>query len=1385
MANLLQKASIVLTPTAYDNGKVLCAKPSEPPYGDFDFSRNSAATRVNAQGLVENVQILSSNLVQNGDFSEEGVQEVSNGSFSQEGSELVVNGDFATDSDWTADYGASQSDITISNGELSFISSATYGFAKQQINVTSGKIYKITADIKSFSGSMRLFSSSGNAAKTINSTGIITNYFTPIDATTLIGFSANNDIGASVVCNSISCVEVGQNWILGTGWSIAENKAVANTTGSTNGLLQTSAITSGKIYKATFEVLDYQGGSVRINLGGAGLTGVGNLVSANGVYTQYITSDGVDVYMQGRVGFNGSITNISVKEVGQNWTLGDSWEIGSSKATRVTSVDWGLDQAISSAVNGRTYRVTTEITDYTSGILRLALGSGGTVNAIGTGLGVYVNDFVWDGTSGTIIRYQGSFVGSISNISVIEITDDTNLPRINYEGFSYQDALGSEEVVNGTFDTDSDWVKGTGWSISGGTANCDGTQTSNSNLLQSNTAISGNTYKITYTITNYVSGTLKSVLGVGGVVRNSNGVYSEYITATSSSFLLQANSDFIGSIDNVSVKEYLGQSVVPDSGCGSYLFEPASTNLVPYSNDLNTTANAAINGSSTITLNYAASPSGENDAQRLEATSGTANGDYALRGFNPTTPPNLDYTHSVWLKSNNGNTQNAIFYGRAVQGPQAVCVVTDQWQRFEFTGDSVTGNYFAYLGVRPEYGSDATIDVLVWGAQVEQQSYATSYIPTENNPNGVSRNQDLCTNGGSLASINSTEGTLYGEIAALADGVNGRYISIGDGTLSNYVYFRITGVLNQIKMGVIKGGLTQASKEFVVSDLTQFNKLALSYSQDLFKFYVNGALIFTDTNGDIFPVGTLNTLTFNNANTANYFLGKTKALAVWKEALSDQELADLTYPTPTDPTFALDFDTIATDFTFARGSEATYVDAQGLIKSTNEIGPELVTNGDFATDTDWIKGSGATIGGGKANLDGSLSSSYADALRQVSILTVGKTYKFTYTVSNYVSGGAKFFGNNSVEFSANGTYTEYITATIPNVSLQDRAIPITCSIDNVSVKEYITATNTPRLDYSTGAEAFLLEPASTNLITYSEDFSNAIWAGAATSATITASTNINPSGGSGTYLVENVTGTQLGAVASVTAGLSYTGSFYVRNVSGSGAITLRDVNSVTTAFTATDEWQRFSVTGVATGPGRLYINVLTTGDVIEVWGAQLETSNGLGTFDGSYATSYIPTEGSSVSRNQETCINATPEINSEEGVLYAEIAALSDDLTFRSISLNDGTNTNSVGIRYRTNSNRVNAIIKDGNGVALQMNVDISDITQFNKIALRYKSGDVSMYINGTEVATNSLSFSFTGALNDLSFDRGDNNDKFFGNTKDVQVYTKALSDAELIKLTT
>ena len=72
--------------------------------------------------------------------------------------------------------------------------------------------------------------------------------------------------------------------------------------------------------------------------------------------------------------------------------------------------------------------------------------------------------YYYDGGGNTVeIRTIGSAEGFVTNVSVKEITDDTDLPRINYEGFSYQDSLGSELVVNGGFDTDSAWLKHNGY----------------------------------------------------------------------------------------------------------------------------------------------------------------------------------------------------------------------------------------------------------------------------------------------------------------------------------------------------------------------------------------------------------------------------------------------------------------------------------------------------------------------------------------------------------------------------------------------------------------------------------------------------------------------------------------------------------------------------------------------------------------------------------------------------------------------------------------------------------------------------------------------------------------------------------------------------------
>ena len=60
-------ASFLLSPSGYSDGKVHAALP-EDGSGDMDFSRLSGATRINAQGNIEEVSTLGNELVTNGTF---------------------------------------------------------------------------------------------------------------------------------------------------------------------------------------------------------------------------------------------------------------------------------------------------------------------------------------------------------------------------------------------------------------------------------------------------------------------------------------------------------------------------------------------------------------------------------------------------------------------------------------------------------------------------------------------------------------------------------------------------------------------------------------------------------------------------------------------------------------------------------------------------------------------------------------------------------------------------------------------------------------------------------------------------------------------------------------------------------------------------------------------------------------------------------------------------------------------------------------------------------------------------------------------------------------------------------------------------------------------
>jgi len=58
--------------------------------------------------------------------------------------------------------------------------------------------------------------------------------------------------------------------------------------------------------------------------------------------------------------------------------------------------------------------------------------------------------------------------------------------------------------------------------------------------------------------------------------------------------------------------------------------------------------------------------------------------------------------------------------------------------------------------------------------------------------------------------------------------------------------------------------------------------------------WIDGVEVATDTSGNTFSANTLNELTFTRGDAAQNFFGETKCLAVWKEALTDTQLAELT-----------------------------------------------------------------------------------------------------------------------------------------------------------------------------------------------------------------------------------------------------------------------------------------------------------------------------------------------------------------------------------------------------------------------------------------------------------------------------------------------------------
>jgi hypothetical protein len=176
----------------------------------------------------------------------------------------------------------------------------------------------------------------------------------------------------------------------------------------------------------------------------------------------------------------------------------------------------------------------------------------------------------------------------------------------------------------------------------------------------------------------------------------------------------------------------------------------------------------------------------------------------------------------------------------------------------------------------------------------------------------------------------------------------------------------------------------------------------------------------------------------------------------------------------------------------------------------------------------------------------------------------------------------------------------------------------------------------------------------------------------------------------------------------------------------------------------------------------------------------------------SYNTSVIPTFGSSGTRLADVCNNSgsAQDFNDSEGVLYCEIAALqSTSSGSKFISISDETYDNRASILFSNGStNQIRCFLRVGGVSQVDKTTNVTDVTDFNKVAFSYKENEFKVFVNGSQAGSTDTSGSVwtSGTITKLSLSEISSAlGAFNGKVRELQVFTEALTDEQLQKLTT
>ncbi len=385
----------------------------------------------------------------------------------------------------------------------------------------------------------------------------------------------------------------------------------------------------------------------------------------------------------------------------------------------------------------------------------------------------------------------------------------------------------------------------------------------------------------------------------------------------------------------------------------------------------------------------------------------------------------------------------------------------------------------------------------------------------------------------------------------------------------------------------------------------------------------------------------------------------------------------------------------------------------------------------------------------------------------------------------------------------------------------------------------VVASGIPRLDYPLGGgcPALLVEPSGTNLVVQSENWLASGWradvSGNVTTVSATTGTldpygantanAISPTSGNTTHLKFGSDGS-----TSFTSGTIYTSSAFFKQGAGNagryvqltfvntrftqlgyanfdlqlGTVAVVSGTSADTNRAASIEnygngWYRCRFTATCNSAGTtngISISLIetsgatrlptfsgTTTDILYGWGAQTET--------GSIATSYIPTTTASATRNAEVislsgavsgCIGQT------EGTIYAEVDLRNITGNKVIVNLSNGTADYRLLLQIQTTNT---LYFYSNNGGATTAIATGTVTTGTHKIAASYSSGNVQMYLDGSFLASGTMSNYPTVSLTDVAIgtriSSGVYGLFFNDRIRAAALYTTRLTNTELAALTT